>query len=245
MEGPDNKNAHDDRDAEVHNQQQELDFTGGDQDDGGEAEDGADGIEDGHRLLLAQAHVNEPVVEMSPVRVHGALAPEQPAEEGENRVQQGHCQGQKRDNEGDNGVKLKQAQYGGSGQHIAQKQGARVPHEDFCRVQVIGDEADAGPGQGGQDNGHISVGNQEGNHQHGNGADGGDAAGQPVQAVNQVDAVGDGHNPDNGHRDGERPQDQVLCVAEYDGVHDHLDDNAVEHRNQRGDNLQNKLDPGV
>ncbi len=163
---------------------------------GGQAQDGADDIEHRHRLLLGEAHVDEPVVDVAPVGVHGALPVGQPAENGKAGVEDGQAQHEEGHGEGDDGVELEQALDGHGGQHKAQEGGAGVPHEDLGRVQVIGQKADAGAGQGGHQDGHLGLGHRQGDDQQGHGADGGHAAGQAVQPVDQVDGVGDGHDPD-------------------------------------------------
>ena len=126
-----------------------------------------------------------------------------PAQDGKAGVKDGQAQHKEGDREGNNGVGLEQAINGDSGQNEAQESGAGVPHKDLGGVEVVGQEADAGSGQGGHKQGGVGFGHRKGNDQHGHGADGGYAAGQTVQAVNEVYRVGDAHNPENG--DGDRP----------------------------------------
>ncbi len=182
---------------------------------------------------------------MAAIRVHGALAVEQPAAEGKQRVHQGDGQRQQRHGKGDNGIELEQAQHGHGGKHIAQQQCAGVAHENLGGVEVIGDEADTAAHQRGQDHGDIALGHGHGNHQHGNGADGGNAAGKAVQPVDQVHGVGDAYDPDHGDGDPQPVQEQILIAAEQEGTGKGLDDNAVVHGDKRGQELEAKLDPGI
>ena len=108
----------------------------------------------------------------------------------------------------------------------------------------MGQKPDPPARQGGHENGHVALADHQGDHQQGHGADGGYAAGQAVQAINQVDGVGDGHDPDDrgGHR--QNPQIPVGIRGKHVGVGQRLDHVAREHRHQGGDDLHHKLEHG-
>ena len=108
-------------------------------------------IHDGNALLLAQAHVDEPVVDVAPVGGHGVLALGQTADDRKAHIEEGHAQDQERDHEGDHRIHLEQALDRNGGQQEAQEGGAGVAHEDLGGVEIIGNEAQAGTQQRRQD----------------------------------------------------------------------------------------------
>ena len=181
---------------------------------------------------------------MAAVGVHGALPVGDAPDEGEAGVEDGQAQHEEGHREGDDGVELEQALDGHHRQDIPQEGGARVPHEDLGRVHVVGQEAQAPAGQGGHEDGHIGLADHQGDDQQGHGADGGHAAGQAVQAVDEVDGVGDGHDPDHRHGDGQPAQLPVQVRGEHVGVGDGLDHVAGEHRHQGGHDLHHEFEHG-
>ena len=210
----------------------------------GQAQNGGHHIEDTYGLLLGKAHVNKPVVNVAAVGTHGALAAEQPADDGKGHVENGQAQHQEGHHEGDDGGQLEHSLHRHRGQDIAQEGGAGVAHEDLGGVEVIGQKADARSGQGPHHHRHVLLAHQQGNDQHGHRADGGHAAGKAVQPVDEVDGVGDGHDPDEGHRDGQPPQLPHGVVAEDVGVGEDLDAVAREHRHQGRRNLHHEFQLG-
>ena len=77
-------------------------------------------------------------------------------------VKDGQAQHEEGHGKGDDGVELEQALDGHHRQHKAQEGGARVPHKDLGRVQVIGQKAHAAARQGGHEDGHVGLGHQPG-----------------------------------------------------------------------------------
>ena len=71
-----------------------------------EAEDGRNGVEHGNGLLLAQAHVQQLVVEVSPVGMEGALSVQDAACEGKYSIRKRNGQREHRQDKGDDGVEL-------------------------------------------------------------------------------------------------------------------------------------------
>ena len=69
-------------------------------------------------------------------------------------------------------------------------------------------------------------------------------SGEAVQPVDEVDGVGDADYPEDGDGHGEHAEDERLVLAEDVGVHQHLDDDAVGHGDDGGDDLDDELDPG-
>ena len=207
-----------------------------------QAEHGADAVEDGHGLLLAEAHVDEPVMDVPPVRLHGVLPVADPAQDGKDGVEKGQGQHQEGEQEGDDGVGLEHADDGHGGQHITQQQGPRIPGKDLGRVEVIGDEAQAGARQGRHDDGHVPFADQQGDHQHSHASDAADPHGQTVQPVDQVDGIGHQNDPEDGDGHAEPAQDQP-ALGKQVGVGEDLDADAVAHGDAGGDQLQDELRP--
>ncbi len=183
-------------------------------------------------------------MDVAPVGVHGALAVGNPPDEGEAGVKNGQAQHQEGDGKGDDGVKLEQPLDGHHRQHIAQKGGPGVPHKNLGGVQVVGQKADAPPGQSGHEDGGGPVGHHQGDDQQGHGADGGHAAGQTVQAVNQVDGIGNGHNPQDGEGNFQYAELPIGVGGKNIGVGQGLNDVAGAHRHQGGGNLHKELGQG-
>ena len=137
-------------------------------------------------------------------------------------VEDGKTQHEEGDGKGDDHVELEQALNGHRSQNKAQKGRARVPHKDLGGVEVIGQKARTGTGQGRHEDGHLGLGHNEGDDQQGGGADGGHAAGQTVQAVDEVDGVGDAHDPEHREGDGQPSQLPVGLAGENVGVGEEL-----------------------
>ena len=94
-------------------------------------------------LLLRKTHVDEPVVDMPAVRLHGVLPLCNAAQEGKADIKNRHAENEKRHGKGDDRVHLKEAGHGKRRENVAQKCCARISHEDFCWVHVVRNEAEA------------------------------------------------------------------------------------------------------
>ena len=105
---PAEKNFPGDQPRQAQRTQQNHGFQGpaGGEDHRGQAQNGTDHVEDGHRLLLVKAHVNQPVMHMTAVRRHGALALGQPPQDSKAGVKQRQAQHQEGHRKGNDGVKL-------------------------------------------------------------------------------------------------------------------------------------------
>ena len=116
-----------------------------------------------------------------------------------------------------------------------EQQGAAVAHEDPRRVEVVRQEPEAEPD--GDDRHHrpevrlgeqVEVGEPLGVEEERAGADGDDAGGQPVEAVDEVDRLGHAEQPQ--HRDQRDPVvGQEVDVEERDAEVVHRDAEPDEH----------------
>ena len=135
--------------------------------------------------------------------MHGALTLGNAADDGKTDVKNGQAQHQERHGKGDDRVGLEQAENGDAGQHKAQKSGAGVAHKNGGGIKVIGNKAHTGAHQRRQqdraDHGCRIRDQQQGDDEHSAGGNGRNACRQTVQAVDEVDGVGDGDDPDDRH----------------------------------------------
>ena len=79
---------------------------------GNKAEHRRDAVQHGDSLLLTQPDRKEPMMEMPLVGMERALPVDYPAEEGEGRVRQRHCERQQRHEEGYYGMEFEHAEDG-------------------------------------------------------------------------------------------------------------------------------------
>ena len=84
------------------------DSAGAGQHHGSQAQDRRQHIRDGDRLLLAEAHVDEPMVDMPPVGLHRVLPLGQPPDDGKANIKNRHAQDQERHGKRDDGIELEQ-----------------------------------------------------------------------------------------------------------------------------------------
>ena len=183
-------------------------------------------------------------MDVPPVGVHRALPVGDAPDKGEGGVENGQAQNQEGHGEGDHRVELEQPLDGHSGQNITQEGGPGVPHKHLGGVEVVRHKAHTGPYQRRHNDGHLRLGGQQGDDQHGGGRDGGDAVGQAVQPVDEVYGVGDGHNPQHREGHGQWAQHPVKAVGENVGIGKRLDDYTVQGGNQGGDDLDHEFQHG-
>jgi hypothetical protein len=124
-----------------------------------------------------------------------------------------------------------------AGQEEAGEQAARVAHEDLRRGEVADQEAGQGADERGHDRGAAPVAVD---HEEGEPEAAGDrrhAAGQPVHVIEQVDRVGDPHDPEEGDQDVEhrvRGQPQHEPELDQETPQDDLG-HQLHRRGQRPD----------
>src|SRR5512136_2552612 len=123
---------------------------------------------------------------------------------------------------------------GDDGHGAAERKGPDVAHEHFGRVAVVPEEAEAGAGEGPDEDGQlgrlrhagdvevagpVGVARDVGQGRQGRRADQGQPDGQAVQAVGQVDGVGraDQDEDDPGHVEPAEERDELLEEREAQG----------------------------
>ena len=178
---------------------------------------------------------------MPPVGVKGALPAPQPPEHGEGRVRERDGQCQQRHEKADERVKFQQTQHAHGAQRETEKLRTGVAHEDARRAAVIGQKAQTGAVERGQQHRHRGRRDGQSHQQHAQRADGGHADGQPVQPVDQVDGVGAGDDPQHRQRGGQGIGEGDAPAGE--GGHRAEDDPAAHGDGRRGQ-LRQQLDGG-
>ena len=179
---------------------------------------------------------------MTAVGAHDRFFIDQPSEDGEKSIENRHSQNQHRDRNGKQCRALDRAQYGKGGEHEAQKQRTAVSHKDLGRIKVKGQKAQRAAGNrqhcAGRLVGSVNVGGvgyAQRNDRRGTGC-------QSVKAVDEIDGVGDTHDPDDGDHEAEHRAQ--LAVALPEKVGDKLDADAVYIHHHRYRQLADKLKPG-
>jgi hypothetical protein len=171
--------------------------------------------EDHHGPPGAVTHPHEPVMEVFVIRLGERLPAPQAPDEREDGVEDRHSEDHQRDRQGrEVEVRLTTERVGGPApdgdrrrrQQQAEEHRSGVAHEDTSRVEVVREEPDAdADGDGRHQRPHVRALEQTrleqpiGVQEHRRARDHHDAAGQPVEPVDQVDGVR--HDDDREHGD--------------------------------------------
>ena len=145
----------------------------------------------------------------------------------EANIENRNAKHQERNCKGHNCIKLKQSLDGETGQNKAQECSAGVAHENGCRILIVRQKTNTGTQQGRQNDTDAPLLYQNCNDQQGGRGNGADAAGKTVQAINEVDCVCNGHDPNDGNRDGQPAQIKIRHIAEHIGIGQELDAAAM------------------
>ena len=204
-----------------------------------DGEDGGPGVDDQHGLALREALVEQAVVHVPAVGLLDGLVVEGAADNGTRRVDNGHA----RDHDGHcqrrDARETRRAHEADDAKRRSQEQGAGVTHKDARRVEIVEEEGDA---HGDEHDGHEGrVVAHEGHREDEKtaGADTGDAGSKAVEAVDEVDYVGEGHEVYDRDRVGQPTQDDAaIPQRNLEAAHEHTrgcDDDC-------GDDLAEELD---
>ena len=82
--------------------------------------------------------------------------------------------------------------------HEAQKKGAAIPHENSGGREIMEQETGAGPGQGKTQSSAWKRAHGQPHQPQKEQHDGGETGGETVHVVEEVEGIGQGHNPNNG-----------------------------------------------
>ena len=107
----------------------------------------ADGIHNQYRLSLAEAMVNQLMMQMSSVRLHDGLIFRHTAQHCTNRIKHRQSNTKHAHNQRKQGIALEYAEDTRYRKHKAKERRACIAHKDFRRVEVSGKEAQTGPCQ--------------------------------------------------------------------------------------------------
>ena len=127
------------------------------------------------------------------------------AREGKNRVRKRNGKREHRQDKGNDGIELEHSDDRDRRQNISQQQRAGIAHEYLRRVEVIRDKAQASAAERGEDDCDVDVriGHKKRHDEHRQRRDGGNAAGETVKPVDEVNRVCYADYPQYGHGNGE------------------------------------------
>ena len=178
------------------------------------------------------------MVQVPLVRLHNRLVLNQTADNRKKGVHNRNCQNQDWDNQSHNGGPFGKTHNRNSAQHKAQRQRTAIAHKNAGRAKIVTQKAQRGRRQHKQQSRRQIVAVRKRSHRQRASRDNTNAAGQTVQAVNQVDSVADTNQPQQGHRD--TPVIYVDYIAAK-GVAQKLNVAAKTHKNQGGQQLSGQL----
>ena len=162
----------------------------------------------------------------------GASA-DQAANDGERRFQNRQAERHDRDGDGDNGGSFLRAFERQGAEHESDEEAAGVSQEDRGGIEVEAQEAEDRAGQGDGHHRDQRRSAQQGHDESDQSREQGGAGGETIEAVNQVEGVGDGQDPQNG--DGPSDEPGQLVIAEDDRDID--DPQAAHEQHGGGDDL--------
>ena len=163
----------------------------------------APGIDEQHGLFLVVAFLDQAVVDVALVGLSDANVGALAAHNGAKRVDDGHAGNDERDDKrGECGGAAHVEQRDGA-QRKAQKQRPRVAQEDACGVEVVVQKGQTGAKERNRERGGVDAAREHGHRKHGERRDAADARGQAVEAVDEVNDVGECHQIDHGDGVGE------------------------------------------
>ena len=155
-------------------------------------------------MLLVHTHINQPVMQVLTIRMERMLPFCKSSQNRPQRIDNRQPHHEEWNTKGYHRIDLKEALYRNNGQHKPQKHRARIPHEYLCRIQVIRQKAKARACKYSRNHRYRWISRRKQRHgkerKRGNRRD---AACKSIKAVDQVDCIGNAHNPDN--RDRYRP----------------------------------------
>ena len=179
------------------------DSEGSGQEEGEEGEERRHGQQNAHRLGLPKPFLHEPVVDVIVVPLKGVLPGEETTDKGEKRVQEGNGEEDQWDHQGDSQNRFLGKLQGEYGEKEPQEKASPVTHVDLRRVDVEGEEPGHGTEEGGEnryvEGGPLKVAQDD----QVQGEDQRRSSGQTVEAVDQVEGVGDSHQPESREGKGE------------------------------------------
>ena len=194
----------------------------------------APGVDEEHCLLLVVALLDQAVVDVALVGLPDANVGALAAHDGAKRVDDGHAGNDERDDKrGERGGAAHVEQRDGA-QCKAQKQRPRVAQEDACGVEVVAQKGQTGAKERNGERGGVDAARENGHRKHGERRDAADARGQAVEAVDEVNDVGECHQIDHGDGVGE-PSEHDLAGGKR--VDDDADPQAADTGDKRGEDL--------
>ena len=179
-------------------------------------EQNAPGVDEQRSLPLVKPLLYETMLDVPLVRPRYARMSAAAADDGSQGVDNGHAGNDKRHDEGSERCRAGDAEQRDDAQNEPEGEGTGIAHEDACGIEVVAQEPDTASCEGDGERGGVEPARHKGEDEEGERRYGGNARGQPVEAVDEVDDVGKGDQVDDGYGVGEPPQGDLT----EPGVHD-------------------------
>ena len=146
---------------------------------------------------MAETGPQQAVMQVAAVGIEGGAAVANAAHDHRRHVGQGQGKDQQRQQQTDGGEFLGGAHQADRRQTEAKEIGAAVAHKNPGGVEVIPQEAQAGPRQGGRQQPSSRLVQAEAHRQQTYGGDATNAGGQAIEAIKPINGIGDPHQPDH------------------------------------------------
>lgn len=210
--------------------------------DGQNAEERGNHINDQHRLAVAESKLAQAMMQMAFVRREDRLLLNFASHDGEERIRQRHPDNNQRRNERYD-RNLLEAEQGQHGQTEPKEQRAGIPHENLGGMEVKEQESDNSAQQQQAKQGYGRISHQERHDGNRSDCNPGHAGSKTVEAVNQINGIGHPDNPEDGERNRHPALKRRVPVLERYIYKIHSDIKS-EHDNAGRCNLCQELDFG-
>src|SRR5208283_2617112 len=180
-------------------------------------------------------------MDMLTIRCEHGTATDQAPQDGERRFQDRQAERYNRNGDGNDGRSLLGSGQGQRAQQEADEQTARIAKKDGGGVEVVAQKAKDRPGQSNRHHRDERVSAEQRDYELDQRRKQGRTCSQTIQAVNQVERVGDGQDPQNGERQTNEPRQFVL--TEQDG--DIQNAQAANEEQSGCERLNSELDVGA
>ena len=161
------------------------------------------------------------------------------ADDGREGVDDGDARHDQRHDNGGEAGDARDREQRDRGEGEAQKQRPRVAKENRGGVEVVAQEAEGRASERDGQRGSVHLSAQQREHKQGHAGDEGDARREPVQAIDEIEDVGVGHQIDDGDRIGEPAHvKEVRRVKRVDHV---TDDQPAGNCHAGGSQLADQL----
>ncbi len=189
------------------------------EEDGTDAKKSGNGVENENGSSLGKSHINEFVMKMAAIGRKRTFSLAESADNGNEGIAGGKSQNEEGNEKRNQRVEFKHTENGDGRQRVTEDQCARIAHKHFCGVEIKGKKAETRAcKQKGKQGDVTHRGADDGGENKTERGNYGDAAGKSVQAVNQVDGVGNAHDPNNGKGNADPGGEGIIFAHHQKGI---------------------------